>query len=62
MEALDFGKKYIEISDDDINIIFHSCKTVLYHNSEIWVKKDNQDLFDVPMGRVVCTAQRSVSW
>ena len=50
MKALDFGKKYIDISDDDINIIFHSCKTVLYHNSEIWVKKDNQDLFDVPMG------------
>ena len=33
-----------------IDIIFHSCKSLLYHNDDPWVKKDTSVEFDVTMG------------
>ena len=44
-------QKNTDISNDQIEIILHSCKTILFFNDECLIKKDSiQDLFDVPMG------------
>ena len=50
LKALDFGRKFITISSQDIDIIMHSCKTILYYDKSFWIKKNNSDLFDIPMG------------
>ena len=48
--ALDFGQKFFKIADNDIEIIIHSCKTILQYGDSIWVRKNNPDQFDIPMG------------
>ena len=50
MESLRFAQQYTEISEEDINIIRHSCKSILSCNGRTWEKKDAVDLFDIPMG------------
>ena len=41
----------MKITNSDIDTILHSCKTVLRHVNEVWIKKNaKEDLFDVPMG------------
>ena len=50
MKALDFGKEFVSITDDEIEIILHSCKTVLFYDNSIWTKKNNTEQFDIPMG------------
>jgi hypothetical protein len=50
MDALEFAKQYSEVSDADIRIIMHSCKSILSYDNRIWRKKNDPDLFDVPMG------------
>ena len=49
-DAIKFAKKYSNISDKDINIIYHSCETLLIYNGEPWQKQGNDSFFDVPMG------------
>ena len=48
--ALEFGRKFMTINQDDIDIVIHSCKTVLSYNGSTWIKKNNTDQFDIPMG------------
>ena len=49
--AIRFAKEYTEIGEDDINIIFHARKTLLFANDSIWVNKsDPIEAFDVAMG------------
>ena len=50
MDALTFAKRYIAISDADVRIIMHSCQSILSYNGDIWQKKSESDLFDIPMG------------
>ena len=47
--AIKFAKTYIQINDKEEKIIFHSRKSLLYHNKETWMKKGGE-LFDVTMG------------
>ena len=48
-KALDFAAKYVEISDDDRNLFFHTRKTFLCSKDDYWIKKNNPE-FDVSMG------------
>ena len=48
--ALDFAKTFVNIEPDEEEIIRHSCKTLLYHAEDFWVKKGDHDMFDIPMG------------
>ena len=48
-KAINFAKKYTYISKEDIDIINHSRKSVLFCNNESWIKKGGE-LFDVTMG------------
>ena len=40
----------VSIPPKSIDVIFHSRKSLLYHNDDPWVKKDTSVEFDVTMG------------
>ena len=43
-------KQYTDISDENLRIIRHCRKSLLYNNHELWKKKDTDICFDVTMG------------
>ena len=49
-KALDFAKCHVDITDDEIDIIWHSRKSLLFSKGRAWAKRDNAGLFDVAMG------------
>ena len=48
-DALNWASNFVNISEDDINIIFQSKKSFLYNKGEPWDKKVNPDC-DITMG------------
>ena len=48
--AINFAKQYTDISDENLRIIKHCRKSLLYNNYEPWKKKDTDSCFDVTMG------------
>ena len=48
--AVNFVKQYTDISDENLRIIKHCRKSLLYNNHEPWKKKDTDSCFDVTMG------------
>ena len=48
--AIEFARNYTDISDSDVEIIWHACDTVLNFDKRVWKKKSVVGLFDVPMG------------
>ena len=48
-KAITWASQYVDISEEDKKLIFHTCKTLLYHNGEAWVKKGESNV-DVGMG------------
>ena len=56
--AIEFGKEIYNLSNDEISIITQSKKTLLFSDGKPWVKKDDENDFDVPMacynGAEVC--------
>lgn len=49
-EALDLAKEYVSIPEDKIKIIMHCCKSLLYDNETLWIKKGASCNFDNLMG------------
>ena len=49
MKALKWSRKYVEISDEEIEVIMAARKAMLYMNGEPWAKKGGE-VFDVGMG------------
>ena len=49
-KALDFAENYTKISKEDIRLIYHCRKSLLFFNDEAWKKKDTDSSFDVIMG------------
>ncbi len=49
-KAINFAKQKTPVSDQDIEIILHSRKSLLFAKGKIWTKKNNQTSFDVTMG------------
>ena len=47
--CIEFTKSIVDVSDDEINIIKHSRKSLLFDKDSTWVKTGNV-LFDVTMG------------
>ena len=43
-------KTLVNISDREINTIMHSRKSLLFNNTDIWIKKNRVPDFDVTMG------------
>ena len=48
-EAMQFTKEHVLISRKDLQVIFHTRKSVLYNDGEPWMKKEGSS-FDVNMG------------
>ena len=48
--AITFAENYISISKEDIRIIKHCRKSLLFYEKEAWKKKDTDTTFDVTMG------------
>ena len=49
IKAINFAEKLVNITNEDKVIVKHARKSLLYDNSESWMKKDS-GLFDVSMG------------
>ena len=45
-----FAKEHLHISDEDIRLINHCRKSLLFSENVTWKKKDNENSFDVTMG------------
>ena len=50
LEAIEFAKDFTSVSEGDIEIIMHACKSTLINDDQAWEKKDGSGLFDIPMG------------
>ena len=50
LDSINFARQYTNVDDNEIEIILHSCKTILFYDKSVWVKKNNTDNFDIPMG------------
>ena len=49
-KAITFASSKCDITEDELNIIMQSRKTLLFHDNHLWVKKNGEEDFDVPMG------------
>ena len=49
-KAISFAKNYTTISDEDIDIIMHCRKSLLFDNETAWTKKNHSNMFDVTIG------------
>ena len=48
--SINYAKQFINIPEQDIDIIMHSRKSLLFHQDAAWVKKGDSGLFDVTIG------------
>ena len=48
--VIEFARRFTSISDEEVNIIDHTCNSILTYNGSTWTKKDQDSTFDVPMG------------
>ena len=49
-KAIAWAKQFTEISDNDIVIIKHARKSLLFHKNHTWSKRNSNSTFDVTMG------------
>ena len=49
-KSIQYATEITTISNEELDIIMQSRKTLLFHNQEPWVKRDGDEYFDVPMG------------
>ena len=49
-KSIQYAKEITTLSDEEVNIIMQSRKTLLFHNQDPWIKRDGDEDFDVPMG------------
>ena len=49
-QALSWASNLASISNEDISIIKHARKSLLFSNGKPWTKNNNSNLFDVTMG------------
>ena len=49
-QALSWASNLVDISDEDISIIKHARKSLLFNHGRPWIKNNNSNLFDVTMG------------
>ena len=50
LKAVTYTKTLVNISDEEINTIMHSRKSLLFNNTDTWIKKNGDPDFDVTMG------------
>ena len=53
LKAFTYVKTFMNISEEEINTMMHSRKSLLFNNADVWIKKNEDSGFDVTMGRFV---------
>lgn len=48
-EALNFAKQHTQVTKNDLDVIMHARKSLLFNEDHVWIKKEG-GLFDVTMG------------
>ena len=48
--SLEYAKQRTTVSEQEVEIIMHSRKTLLFDKNEPWVKRGDSPMFDVAMG------------
>ena len=48
-KAIDYARSFVSISSEEEETIMHCSKSLLFNNSDIWIKKDGNKDFDVTM-------------
>ena len=48
--ALAFAQRYVEIKQNELDLIFHTRKSLLYCKDRPWIKKEGKEEFDVTLG------------
>ena len=59
-KAIDYARSFVNISSEEEETVMHCRKSLLFNNSDIWIKEDGNKDFDVTMGSLM--AQKFVSW
>ena len=49
-KAINHASTFVKINNEEINVIMHSRKSLLFDSNNIWIKKDGDPNFDVTMG------------
>ena len=49
-KSIQFAKEITPISEEYLDIIIQSGKTLLFHNQGPWIKREGDEDIDVPMG------------
>ena len=49
-KAIDYARSFVSISSKEEETIMHCRKSLIFNNSDIWIKKDGNKEFDVTMG------------
>lgn len=49
-KAINFARQHTQVTEQDVSIIMHSRKSLLFDHKTSWVKKDGAGMFDVTMG------------
>ena len=49
-KAINYARSFVDISSDEEETIMHCWKSLLFNNSDIWIKKERNKDFDVSMG------------
>ena len=50
MDAINFSISYSKFTDFQIDVVMHTCKSVMFYDNIMWKQSNNNDNFDVPMG------------
>ena len=61
LKSIKFAKQSANITNSYIEIILHSCKSVLIHDDEVWIKKISMKTFLISQWEV-SIGQKSASW
>ena len=49
LKVITYAKTFVNINDEEINTIMHSRKSLLFNNTDIWIKKNRDPDSDVMM-------------
>ena len=49
LKVIKYAKTLVNTSDEDINIIVHSKKSLLFYNTNLYIKKNEDPYLDVTM-------------
>ena len=49
-KAIDHARTFVDIRIEEEETIMHCQKSLLFNNTDIWIKKEGKKIFDVTMG------------